>query len=121
MRLKAREVGTFTWDDQLTLEFSGEQPSVRSIRIEPADDPIMVHLAGDSTVTDQTAEPYASWGQMFPRFFQPRAVVVANHAESGETFEAFLAENRLEKVLRPTSASASGTCAPPKRRHRRSC
>lgn len=99
VRLNSREVGTFTWDEQLTLEFSGESPSVRSIHVKPAVNPITLYLAGNSTVTDQTTEPYASWGQMFPRFFRPGAVVVANHAESGETLMAFLAQNRLEKVL----------------------
>ena len=104
VRLNSREVGTFTWDDKLTLEFNGERPSVRSIRITPARNPITLHLAGNSTVTDQTAEPYASWGQMLPRFFQPGAVAVANHAESGETLRAFLAQNRLAKarsMMRP--------------------
>lgn len=99
VRLNAREVGTFTWDDRLTLEFGGEHPSVRSIRIAPARNPITLHLAGNSTVTDQTTEPYASWGQMLPRFFEPGAVVVANHAESGETLKAFVAQNRLNKAL----------------------
>ncbi|MBW3627725.1 MAG: rhamnogalacturonan acetylesterase [Gemmatimonadetes bacterium] len=99
VRLNAREVGSFTWDQRLTLEFNGDLPSVRAIYIEPARNPITLHLAGNSTVTDQTTEPYASWGQMFTRFFQPRAVVVANHAESGETLRAFAAEKRLQQAL----------------------
>ena len=55
-------------------------------------------LAGDSTVTDQTAEPYSSWGQMLPRFFGPD-VAVANHAESGESLRSFVAERRFEKIF----------------------
>jgi hypothetical protein len=44
---------------------------VRAISIRPANHPITVFLAGNSTVVDQAEEPWAAWGQMFPRFFQP--------------------------------------------------
>ncbi|MCH8686812.1 rhamnogalacturonan acetylesterase [Pedomonas mirosovicensis] len=79
VRLKPREIGSPTWDDRLTLEFLGSAPRVTAIAIEPIDVPT-VYLLGDSTVTDQTAEPAASWGQMLPRFFAP-TIAVANHAE----------------------------------------
>ena len=49
-------------------------------------------------VTDQRAEPYASWGQMLPRFFKPD-IAIANYAESGETLKSFLTELRLDKAL----------------------
>ena len=99
VRRKPREIGSATWDDRLNLEFNGSHPGVRSISIRPAANPVTVYLAGNSTVTDQTSEPWAAWGQMLPRFFKPGAVVVANHAESGETLKAFIAERRLAKVL----------------------
>ena len=99
VRRKPREVGTATWDDRLTLEFNGEHPAVREIDVRPARNPVTVFLAGNSTVVDQTAEPWAAWGQMIPRFFKPGSVVVANHAESGETLKAFIGEHRLAKVL----------------------
>jgi lysophospholipase L1-like esterase len=57
-----------------------------------------VFLLGDSTVCDQPAEPFNSWGQMLPRFFGP-GVAVANHAESGESLRSSLAARRLDKVL----------------------
>jgi lysophospholipase L1-like esterase len=57
-----------------------------------------VFVTGDSTVTDQTREPGASWGQMLPRFFKT-GVAVANHAESGETLKSFITELRFDKVL----------------------
>lgn len=91
-----REAGSFTWDDRLTLEFSGPAPLVRTVQIEPADVPT-VFLLGDSTVTDQRWEDGASWGQMLPRFLP--GVAVANHAESGETLKSFLTGLRLAKVL----------------------
>ncbi len=99
VRRKAREYGTATWDDRLTLEFNGVHPSVRDIEVVPARNPITVYLAGNSTVVDQTVEPWAAWGQMIPRFFKPGSVVVANHAESGETLKAFVGERRLPKLL----------------------
>jgi lysophospholipase L1-like esterase len=94
--LNEREKGLLRWDDKLTLEFDGPAPAVSAIEIEPAPGPV-VYLAGDSTVTDQPAEPGASWGQMLPRFLP--GVVVANHAESGETLKSFLSELRLAKIL----------------------
>ncbi|MEO8624932.1 MAG: rhamnogalacturonan acetylesterase, partial [bacterium] len=99
VRRKPREVGSNTWDDRLTLEFSGTHPAVREIEVKPARNPVTVFLAGNSTVVDQAAEPWAAWGQMIPRFFKPGSVVVANHAESGETLKAFIGEHRLAKVL----------------------
>lgn len=94
--LKPREAGSYSWDEKLTLEFLGD-PKVASIDIEPVDVPT-VYLAGDSTVTDQRAEPAASWGQMLPALFGPN-VAIANHAESGETLKSFTTELRLAKML----------------------
>lgn len=95
--LNDRETGIPRWDDKLTLEFNGTAPRVRTLEIEPVTCPT-VFLIGDSTVTDQSFEPGASWGQMLPRFFKP-AVTFANHAESGETMKSFITGLRLAKVL----------------------
>jgi lysophospholipase L1-like esterase len=97
VRIKDRERDSFTWDDKLTLEFSGTAAKVSSVRIEPVQVP-RLFLFGDSTVTDQKAEPYASWGQMLPRFFGSD-IAIANYAESGETLKSFLTELRLDKAL----------------------
>ncbi len=97
VKLKPREIGNLDWDDKLTLEFNGEHPSIHSIAIEPIHE-TTVYLAGDSTVVDQDVEPWAAWGQILPRFFRP-GVVIANHAESGETIRSFAAEQRLAKVM----------------------
>jgi lysophospholipase L1-like esterase len=99
VKLNDRERGRANWDEQLTLEFDGDHPSVRSIEVSPAPpETITVFLAGDSTVTDQPAEPFNSWGQMLPRFFKA-GVAVANYAESGRTLRSFTAERRLDKIL----------------------
>jgi lysophospholipase L1-like esterase len=99
VHLKPREkTGEFwDWDNKLTLEFSGERPCVCALSIVPQEHLPTLYLAGDSTVCDQPYEPYASWGQMLPRFFGP-GMAVANHAESGESLRSFVAEGRLAKL-----------------------
>ena len=99
--LKPREVGAANWDERLTLEFLGTPARVRHVSVEPlaADATVTrIFLAGDSTVTDQSREPYAGWGQMLPLFFGPHAVV-ANHAESGLSLSSFRGGKRLDKIL----------------------
>jgi lysophospholipase L1-like esterase len=100
VHLKDREKTTerAAWDDRLTLEFDGDHPSVSAISIERADSAITVFLLGDSTLCDQPAEPWGSWGQMLPRFFKPD-VAVANHAESGDSLKSSLGARRLDKIL----------------------
>jgi lysophospholipase L1-like esterase len=98
VKLKPREIGVLHWDDKLTLEFDGPHASVCALDIEKVEDAITVFLAGDSTVTDQTKEPYTSWGQMLTRFFDAH-VAVANYAESGETAHGSIEERRLDKLL----------------------
>jgi lysophospholipase L1-like esterase len=100
VKLKApRETETeaWNWDRRLTLEFNGVHPSVRTVEIAPANVPTLF-LLGDSTVCDQPAEPYNSWGQMLPRFFKP-GIAVANHGESGETYRDSIGRRRLDKIL----------------------
>jgi lysophospholipase L1-like esterase len=98
VKLKPRELGILNWDHKLTLEFNGDHPSVRSIDIELIPNEPVLYLAGDSTVVDQYYEPWAAWGQILPRFFLP-GIVIANHAESGETTRSFVAEHRLAKIM----------------------
>ena len=97
VKLKPREIGNLDWDNKLTLEFNGNRPGFRSISITPIKEPT-IYLAGDSTMVDQDVEPWAAWGQMLPRFFRP-GVVIANHAESGETIKSFEGEQRFAKVM----------------------
>jgi lysophospholipase L1-like esterase len=88
---------TWAWDQRITLEINGAQPALRSLVIEPVKVPT-VFLLGDSTVADQSREPYSSWGQMLTALFKP-TVAVANHAQSGETFRDSLARRRIDKIL----------------------
>lgn len=96
--LKPREHTYLNWDDRLTLEFAGSAPAVRSIVIEPDTAATTLFLIGNSTVVDQETEPYASWGQMIPRWLGDR-VAVSNHAESGLACSSFLGQHRFEKIL----------------------
>jgi lysophospholipase L1-like esterase len=97
--LKPRESGAPDWDDQLSLEFIGPTARARVVAIEPAPAATTrIFLAGDSTVTDQSQEPYVGWGQVLPLFIGERAAV-ANHAESGRALRSFQAEHRLDKIL----------------------
>jgi len=100
VRLKApRENGAeaVAWDRRLTLEFNGRNPGVRAITVEPVTVPV-IYLLGDSTVCDQSGEPYASWGQMLTAMIGPQAVV-ANHGESGESVAASNDRGRFAKIL----------------------
>jgi len=96
VRLNPREVGSATWDEQLTLEVSAPA-RILSARVETITVPTL-YLAGDSTVTDQPAAPSASWGQFITRYFRDD-IAVANHAESGESLKSFVTGMRLEKLL----------------------
>lgn len=98
INLKERELYYFNWDKLLTLEFSGERPAIQSISIKPKQKYTTVFLAGNSTVTDQDYEPWASWGQMITRYFDAD-ISVANYAESGATMSSFKARKRLDKVI----------------------
>ena len=98
VKLEDREKDYLHWDDKLTLEFNGARPCLAALEIAPAPEAVTVYLAGDSTVTDQPREPWKSWGQMLPRFFQP-GVAVANHAESGESFKSSISAHRFDKIF----------------------
>lgn len=99
VRLKEREVRYLHWDNLLTIEFNDSLPKVCAVEITPNRKATTIFLAGNSTVVDQDREPWASWGQMIPRFLIPSKVVVANYAESGEALNSFVSARRLEKVL----------------------
>ena len=99
VRIKPREQNKLNWDDRLTIEIAGEAPQLARLTVEPADDEVTtVYLCGNSTVVDQDYEPWASWGQMIPRWFDDR-VSVANYAESGESAASFIGAGRLKKIL----------------------
>ncbi|WP_338771289.1 rhamnogalacturonan acetylesterase [Massilia sp. METH4] len=88
----------WAWDKRLTLEIHGGADRVEIKPLTGQDAVPTIFLLGDSTVSDQPSEPYASWGQMLTRFFKP-GVAIANHAQSGETFRDSLARRRIDKIV----------------------
>lgn len=109
VKIKDREKGSLTWDDKLTLEFNGDAPAVKSIHIARNDSCPTIYLCGNSTVVDQGSEPWASWGQMFPRWFDS-GVAISNHAESGLTAGSFIAQKRLDKIMSTLKAGDLVVC-----------
>ncbi|HMC02067.1 MAG TPA: hypothetical protein VKN14_13605 [Flavobacteriaceae bacterium] len=77
INIKSREINYLNRDDKLTLEFLGN-PVVRSIQITPIFKITTLFLAGDSTVTDQDYEPWASWGQLITQYFNDWTLPMSN-------------------------------------------
>ncbi len=109
IKIKERERDYLNWDDRLTLEFNGAFPAVERIRIERDSISPTLYLCGNSTVVDQEREPWASWGQMIPRWLDD-GIAVANYAESGLTATTFLAQGRLDKILTTLKAGDCVVC-----------
>lgn len=90
-------------DKTLDITVVADRPKISGVRVEEADCPT-VYIAGDSTVTDQSADyPYApgtsysGWGQMISGYFNGN-VAVSNHAHSGLTTESFRGEGHYAIV-----------------------
>lgn len=98
VKVKDREKNYNTWDNAINLEFTGAAPAVKEVKIERDTTVTTIFLCGNSTVVDQPYEPWASWGQMIPRWFGPE-VSISNNAESGLTAGSFLGSYRLDKIL----------------------
>ncbi|PHQ28138.1 rhamnogalacturonan acetylesterase [Leeuwenhoekiella nanhaiensis] len=94
--LKDREQGTLDWDHKLTLEFLGNSV-IHEIHIEPSPKTRTLFLAGDSTVTNQDVEPWASWGQFISAYLTDE-IVVSNQASSGASLASFNG-SRFDKIL----------------------
>ena len=99
VKLKSREINYLHWDNLLTIEFSDTAAKVCAVEITPNQHATTLFLAGNSTVVDQDREPWASWGQMIPSFFEAGKICIANYAESGEALSSFKSAKRLQKLL----------------------
>lgn len=96
-------------DKSLDITIIGDRPSISELHIEEENCPTL-YIAGDSTVTDQTADyPYApessysGWGQMLSAYLKP-GIALSNHAHSGLTTESFRKEGHysiVEQYLKP--------------------
>lgn len=92
-------------DSCIEVAVTADRPMLNRIEIEPLCCPVL-YIAGDSTVTDQSAEypyapetSYAGWGQMLPSLLGGE-LTVSNHSHSGLTTESFRQEGHAEIVFR---------------------
>ncbi|WP_381556688.1 rhamnogalacturonan acetylesterase [Streptomyces eurythermus] len=95
----------------LDLALGGSAPALDAIRVTPAlpharlrsrggtPNARRILLIGDSTVCDQPADPYSGWGQQLPQYLR-EGLVVANHADSGESTVTYLRDPRLWAAVR---------------------
>ncbi|SMC48546.1 rhamnogalacturonan acetylesterase [Lentzea albidocapillata] len=84
----------------LQITFSGSAPAIGSLTVTPAQAPLAVYLAGDSTTCDQFYVPYAGWGQFLPARVREGAVI-ANYGDSGESSGSFLSNRALFPTMKP--------------------
>jgi lysophospholipase L1-like esterase len=84
----------------LQITFGGTAPAIGSLTVTPASAPLVVYLAGDSTVCDQPTAPYTGWGQFLPTRVRGGAVV-ANYGDSGESSGSFLSNSALFPRMKP--------------------
>ena len=80
-----------------------ERPEISELSVVSVNCPT-IYIAGDSTVTDQSAEyPYApgtsysGWGQMFSAYLSGK-IAVSNHAHSGLTTDSFRKEGHYSVI-----------------------
>ena len=63
--------------------------------------PIVVYLAGDSTLAEKKPEkrPETGWGEMFQKYFDEKKVKIENHAQNGRSTKTFISENRWQAIV----------------------
>ena len=61
------------------------------LSIMPAQRPITIYLAGDSTMAQKLPEkrPETGWGEMLQQFFDEKEVKVENHAQNGRSTRTY--------------------------------
>ncbi len=82
--------------NSVDIAILGKRPRLTSVFIEKLDNVPTVWVAGDSTLTDQSADypyhpstSYSGWGQMLSAFLK-NGIAVSNHAHSGLTTHTFM-------------------------------
>ena len=62
--------------------------------------PIVVYLAGDSTLAEKKPEkrPETGWGERFQQYFDTEKVKIENHAQNGRSTKTFISENRWQAI-----------------------
>lgn len=90
-------------DKSLDITIVADRPRISALSVVEVQCPT-IYIAGDSTVTDQSAEyPYApgtsysGWGQMITAWLKD-GIAVSNHAHSGLTTDSFRKEGHYAVV-----------------------
>jgi lysophospholipase L1-like esterase len=89
--IQAVERGRIGLNLRLTKGIQG----LKGLHVKTATKPVVLYIAGDSTVADQEPQlnlpeksRFTGWGQMIPAYFD-KGISVANYADSGESTAAF--------------------------------
>ena len=63
--------------------------------------PVTVFIAGDSTAArkQDNKRPETGWGEQLQKHFDPKKVVVDNHAQNGRSTKSFIAEGRWQALI----------------------
>ncbi|HQU84401.1 MAG TPA: rhamnogalacturonan acetylesterase, partial [Pyrinomonadaceae bacterium] len=63
--------------------------------------PIVVYLAGDSTMAQKSDDkrPETGWGEYLQSQFDDAKVKIENHAQNGRSTKSFIAEGRWQKIV----------------------
>lgn len=96
-------------DKTLDITVVADKPRITALSVEECVCPT-IYIAGDSTVTDQSADyPYApgtsysGWGQMITAYLNEK-IAVSNHSHSGLTTDSFRKEGHyavIDQYSRP--------------------
>lgn len=64
-------------------------------------EPIVIYLAGDSTMAKKLPEkrPETGWGEALQKFFKDERVTIDNHAMNGRSTRTFITENRWQTII----------------------
>ncbi|MDO5520840.1 MAG: GDSL-type esterase/lipase family protein [bacterium] len=91
-------------DTTLDVTILGDGLHLKSLEVEPIDCKT-IYIAGDSTVTDQSADypyypyhSYCGWGQMLSYYVGTQAAI-SNHSHSGLTTESFRSEGHYKILI----------------------
>jgi PelA/Pel-15E family pectate lyase len=76
-------------------------PFVALLTVAAGTEPMTIHLAGDSTMAQKTAQrrPETGWGEALPQYFPEADVRVENHAKGGRSTRTFIEEGRWQQLM----------------------
>lgn len=63
--------------------------------------PIVVYLAGDSTMAQKADDkrPETGWGEKLQQYFDAKKVKIENHAQNGRSTKSFIDEGRWQTIV----------------------